>query len=267
MNVVGVGAASVELTEHEAIKRAAPGLASARLWYSCERQRGHASEHARTPAVLWSRWDGGSFAFGMQRITGWVHPLQQPVEGWLDAAASLVDEARTDRMVSADRVRVAVSRKLSALARAVPSEHGDTYRGALAGCARAVSRAMPDVPFGRPHGDFTTCNMLLRSDGELHVIDYLDSEVPSPVVDVAKLRQDTRWGWAAAHGVASDSTACSADRWWVARWSAEPWWPWVPPLTALALLRAVPYVRDAAIRAWLVGQAAEACAEAACDTR
>lgn len=266
MTAVGTGAASVELTATHAVKRAPPGIASARLWHSCARQKAHASQHVRTPDVSWEAWDGGAFAYGMERITDWLHPLQQPGQEWLMAAAATVAEACTGRWVSGATVQRAVSSKLAALHAAGAAEHSDTYRAAIASCGRAIACDMPAVPLGQPHGDFTTCNMLLRGSGELFVIDYLDSEVQSPVVDVAKLRQDTRWGWAAVHGVATPQAAGAADRWWVERWCAEPWWAWVPPLTALAMLRAVPYVRDATLREWLVGQAREACVEAECRT-
>jgi hypothetical protein len=268
MKAVGVGSAHVELTEREAIKRAPPGIASARLWYSCERQRHHAIRQVQVPRVLWSEWDSGSFSFGMERVTDWVHPLQQLGTDWLWNAAGSVAEACTSTLVDGHRVREAVLRKLAALQSGCTGHtlgtHEVAFRAALAACADAVAGAMPAVPFGQPHGDFTTCNLLLRSDGGLIAIDFLDSDVPSPVVDVAKLRQDTRWGWAEANGAALPDAAHAADRWWVDRWCGEPWWPWVAPLTALALLRAVPYVRETAMRGWLVGQAAEASMEAVC---
>jgi len=50
------------------------------------------------------------------------------------------------------------------------------------------------IPVGICHGDLTLSNMLFNGD-MVSLIDFLDSFIESPIVDIAKVRQDTRFGW------------------------------------------------------------------------
>ena len=52
------------------------------------------------------------------------------------------------------------------------------------------------IPTGLCHGDLTLSNILLKQDlYQIVLIDFLDSFVESPIVDIAKIRQDTKHGW------------------------------------------------------------------------
>jgi hypothetical protein len=55
---------------------------------------------------------------------------------------------------------------------------------------------IPDspLPLGICHGDFTLSNTLYFSD-KIYMIDFLDSFIESPVLDLVKLRQDTKFYW------------------------------------------------------------------------
>lgn len=59
--------------------------------------------------------------------------------------------------------------------------------------------ALPEVmrlPVGRCHGDLTLANLFVRHDGShVTLIDFLDTFIESPLLDVCKLRQDTRFLW------------------------------------------------------------------------
>ncbi len=50
------------------------------------------------------------------------------------------------------------------------------------------------LPISQCHGDFTLSNILFNGD-RLFVIDFLDSFVESPLIDMVKIRQDTAFGW------------------------------------------------------------------------
>lgn len=50
------------------------------------------------------------------------------------------------------------------------------------------------LPIGTCHGDFTFSNILF-GDHEIYLLDFLDSFIESPLVDIVKLRQDTRYKW------------------------------------------------------------------------
>jgi len=52
------------------------------------------------------------------------------------------------------------------------------------------------MPVGTCHGDLTFSNIMIASDASaIALIDFLDSFIESPLLDIAKLRQDTLFNW------------------------------------------------------------------------
>jgi len=51
-----------------------------------------------------------------------------------------------------------------------------------------------EIPIGVCHGDFTFSNILF-SGGIYYAIDFLDSFIESPLIDIVKIRQDSKYGW------------------------------------------------------------------------
>ena len=52
------------------------------------------------------------------------------------------------------------------------------------------------LPIGPTHGDLTLSNVMVASDLScIGLFDFLDSYLESPLVDIAKVRQDTQFGW------------------------------------------------------------------------
>ncbi len=56
------------------------------------------------------------------------------------------------------------------------------------------------IPVGKCHGDLTMSNILINSLGQFHakeiyVIDFLNTFMESPLQDIVKWRQDTRYAW------------------------------------------------------------------------
>lgn len=60
-----------------------------------------------------------------------------------------------------------------------------------------LTQHIPDSPIyiGNCHGDFTLSNMLFTPKGDIITFDLLDSFLESPIIDLVKLRQDTRYHW------------------------------------------------------------------------
>lgn len=50
------------------------------------------------------------------------------------------------------------------------------------------------IPIGPCHGDLTLSNVIF-SNHKLFLIDFLDSFIESPLIDIVKLRQDTKFYW------------------------------------------------------------------------
>jgi hypothetical protein len=59
-----------------------------------------------------------------------------------------------------------------------------------------LENSIPDeqLPMGTCHGDFTFSNILF-GDHQVYLLDFLDSFVESPLIDIVKLRQDTCYKW------------------------------------------------------------------------
>lgn len=55
---------------------------------------------------------------------------------------------------------------------------------------------IPDIPLpaGTCHGDFTFSNILF-GDNKIYLLDFLDSFIESPLIDIVKIRQDTCFKW------------------------------------------------------------------------
>ncbi|MPY25324.1 phosphotransferase [Shewanella sp. YLB-07] len=52
------------------------------------------------------------------------------------------------------------------------------------------------IPQGICHGDLTLSNLIYsKLNKKVHVIDFLDSFIESPIIDICKIRQDTLHGW------------------------------------------------------------------------
>lgn len=55
-------------------------------------------------------------------------------------------------------------------------------------------RSSSALPVGACHGDLTLSNMLFNGS-RVYLLDFLDSFIESPLMDIVKLRQDTCYGW------------------------------------------------------------------------
>lgn len=51
------------------------------------------------------------------------------------------------------------------------------------------------LPLGVCHGDFTLSNVLFMSPDSMYLLDFLDSFIESPLIDMVKLRQDSKFNW------------------------------------------------------------------------
>jgi aminoglycoside phosphotransferase (APT) family kinase protein len=82
----------------------------------------------------------------------------------------------------------------------------------LAGC---ILRKLADVRHldiretGFCHGDFTLENILVDTQGRIHLVDLLDSTFEHPIQDLVKLSQDLHGGWFRARGKRISSAVIS----------------------------------------------------------
>jgi Choline/ethanolamine kinase len=52
-----------------------------------------------------------------------------------------------------------------------------------------------NLPMGKCHGDLTFANILFPTSGKLILVDFLDSYIESPILDIAKVLQETALSW------------------------------------------------------------------------
>jgi aminoglycoside phosphotransferase (APT) family kinase protein len=146
-------------------------------------------------------------------------------------------------------------RKLDDVASAIERQGvAAVYEAAVSSLRRwFADRRGLDLPVGVCHGDLTFSNVLVSSDAKaLALIDFLDSFLESPALDLVKLRQDTQFGWSAFIGPQRmDRTRFMQIMGYIdgqlrERFAAMPWYrDCIDALQCLNLLRIAPYAQDA----------------------
>jgi thiamine kinase-like enzyme len=128
----------------------------------------------------------------------------------------------------------------------------------LAGEANATP--FIELPVGRCHGDLTFSNIMIASDAtSLALIDFLDSFLDSPIIDLAKLRQDTLFHWTLLMGDGVEDRVRFAqvmhylDRAVQTRYGAYDWYNRnIDMVLALNMLRISPYAKTSAVHDFLL---------------
>ena len=86
--------------------------------------------------------------------------------------------------------------KLNTIQRAVSPQVWQEYYSDHADKIRTTMPVTMVVPLGKCHGDLTFSNIMFSNDEiAIGLIDFLDSFLESPIVDIVKLRQDTKFNW------------------------------------------------------------------------
>jgi len=110
-----------------------------------------------------------------------------------------------------------------------------------------------EIPMGYCHGDLTFSNMMFYNN-EVALIDFLDTFLDSPLQDIVKVRQDTRYFWSMMlseneqHSVRLKQVFAYIDRQFKTQFSDEEYYKkYYVPFQVLNLLRIVPYATDKVI--------------------
>jgi len=195
MIIRGNSGAGVQLIDGSVIRKTASGVACRRLKRQIEKQdafrRFHQSESIRAPAILRTVEAEDAYAADMEFVVAQDFAqfmTEEPTSRiqWFLATirAFVAENVAASQCVD---VRAEIREKIDDLSRKnVPREY--------VALARNLSDGPVTVPRGPCHGDLTLSNVLFRRDG-LVLIDFLDPFVESPLQDMVKLRQDTRYFW------------------------------------------------------------------------
>ena len=145
-------------------------------------------------------------------------------------------------------------RKLDDVAEALRRQQAFEHHASAVAALRQWfdSRAGLELPLGLCHGDLTFSNLMLSSDAQsLALIDFLDSFLESPIVDLAKLQQDTRFCWTLfvsqpqADRTRFRQVMAYIDALLCRRYGGQAWYARnIDALQCLNLLRIAPYAKD-----------------------
>jgi len=86
--------------------------------------------------------------------------------------------------------------KLNAIEKSISPEIWQNYYNCHVNVIRKELPENLPIHIGKCHGDLTLSNiMFCLNDFKIGFIDFLDSFIESPIVDIVKLRQDTKFNW------------------------------------------------------------------------
>lgn len=120
-----------------------------------------------------------------------INYLIKALEYFLEKEISVSDMSYVPSSVLTDKFADVKKKTLSN-----KSLEGDSEVVLLLDKAETVFSEIGDLflPIGRCHGDLTFSNILFNGNN-YYLIDFLDSFIESPMLDIVKLRQDTAYRW------------------------------------------------------------------------
>lgn len=195
MLVKGHSGFGIELLDELTIRKSASGSGADRLKLQIKKQvqfqKKIQSDKVRTPKIFRTAKRPGGFHADMEFIAAkdFIQFLSEADRATLDGFLKTITDFIRRNLKLCDGVDVSeqVKMKLVELEKKnVPAIYINAAR------KRCVSPVR--VPVGPCHGDLTLSNILFKG-GHLYLLDFLDCYVESPLQDIVKLRQDTRFGW------------------------------------------------------------------------
>ena len=178
MILKGHSGCTLELINKNTVRKTSRSLEyNLRLATQIEKQRKFSHSTLRTPNVIATGTNYGLFFCDMEYIRGVSFQDYCSVSSYSDVKNLFTKLLISDKQTE-DKTQDIYKKCLSL--REFPMD--------------TLSEVSWDIPVGDCHGDLTFENILVR-DGELYVIDFLDSFVESSLIDQSKLMQDTFCAW------------------------------------------------------------------------
>ncbi len=230
-------------------------------------QRENALPFLRIPKILAESEEAGLYRADMEYVY-----FHNSIDFFALASRTLVDSVLekifrfVDAEIAASRLEIIAAGELVDKLASIDSalrargEH-EAYRVPLARVERLLSRrGHLEIPVGRCHGDLTFSNIMIARDASaIALIDFLDSFIESPIMDIAKLRQDTLFEWTLLMGENIDDPIRFGqimrylDHRIAEKYSAHAWYRDNGDLIlAINVLRIAPYARSPAVRDFII---------------
>ena len=163
-----------------------------------------AFKHIRVPAILDLRRTASEVSVKMEYVysKNFIEFFEQAdASQILSLSTALIDFVESEIAMSHVTVVPAdvMTSKMESVAGRVAANaaiNGDAEVAEIIARSRDLFAACGDMalPVGRCHGDLTFSNILF-SGTNYYFIDFLDSFIEAPLMDIVKLRQDTAHGW------------------------------------------------------------------------
>jgi len=195
MLIKGNSGFGIELVDELTIRKSAKGIGANRLKRQIEKQsffqENFQHDRIRTPKVFRTTRTLDAFHADMEFIAAkdFIQFLSEADRQSLDGFLNVITDFIRRNLTLCNSVDVSeqMKQKLVELAKKnVPVKY---IKAAKSMCNRSVY-----VPVGTCHGDLTLSNILFKSS-QIYLLDFLDCYIESPLQDIVKLRQDTRFGW------------------------------------------------------------------------
>lgn len=232
------GHSNYNLKLHENVVTKSASSGDTRLVKSAIKQKEFKSNYFKSPKVLEINRD----SFLMEYIQGesFSQFFTLATKRDLDGLIRKLDGYFKERIIGETTLPINILKdKLKSL------PNGDTLLPLL------NSESDIQIKVGLSHGDMTLSNMIFTD--EIYLIDFLDSYVESPTMDLVKLRQDTHLHWSL--NMVNSVTDLSKiklglsyiDRWLVKNYPIEKY----ELLQIINLQRIYPYTNDTKIKNYL----------------
>jgi thiamine kinase-like enzyme len=230
-------------------------------------QRENELAFLRVPKILAESDEAGLYRADMEYVY-----FHNSIDFFALASRPLVDSVLdkifrfVDAEIAASRMQtIAASEladKISSIEAAIRARgEYEAYRGSVAKIRRELARRdRLEIPVGRCHGDLTFSNIMIARDASaIALIDFLDSFIESPIMDLAKLRQDTLFEWTLLMGehiedpIRFGQIMRYLDREIAEKYSAHDWYrAYGDLILAVNVLRIAPYARSPAVRGFII---------------
>lgn len=232
------GHSNYNLKLHENVVTKSSNVDDIRLVKSALKQKEFKSNHFKSPNVIEINND----SFLMEYIQGesFSQFFTLATKRDLDGLIRKIDGYFKERIIGETTLPIQILKnKLKSL------PNGDTLLPLL------DSESDIQIKVGLAHGDMTLSNMIFTD--EIYLIDFLDSYIESPTMDLVKLRQDTHLHWSL--NMVNSVTDLSKiklglsyiDNWLVKNYPIEKY----ELLQIINLQRIYPYTNDVEIKKYL----------------
>lgn len=183
------------ISDHIVRKASTTAEGSKRLAKQAEKQKTFtATSDFITPCVLNEGFENEFYFFDMElmNFTDFITYFQTSNKNKIDYVATKIIRFIEANIINSHFKTVdkfLIKTKLDEIKKVVPEPDFDAI-------ASILNQEEIIVPTGASHGDFTFSNILFDAENrEICLIDFLDDYIETPLNDIVKIRQDTKFMW------------------------------------------------------------------------